>query len=80
MHISKQEFDVDAWKVAGVDLQPGQELVSLEGVAWVTASDSGRDIILGPGESIAFPKRARAIVGGLQGRGVKVRLQRPAVN
>ncbi len=80
MHMNKQEFEVDAWKVEGVDLEPGQELVSLEGVAWVTASDSGRDIILGPGDRVAFPKKARAIVGGLQGRGVKVRLHTPSVN
>ena len=75
-----KDFNVKARTVESVALAPGEELVSIEGVAWVTASDSGRDIILGPGDRIAFPKKARAVVGGLLGRSVKVRRAAPAVH
>ncbi len=74
------EIAVLSHKVECIDLTPNQSLVSLEGLVWVTASNSGQDIILGPGERISFPKRARAVVGGLMGRSVKVRLDRPPVN
>ena len=77
MDMQTNEIVVPSRKVEGVQLAAGQTLVSVAGVVWVTASDSGRDIILGPGDSIAFPKKARAVVGGLRDQGVTVRVDSP---
>lgn len=71
------EYLVDPRRVEAVDVHPGESLTSLEGVVWVTSSRDGRDVILGPGDRIQFDKRARAVVGGLAGRSVKVRLDAP---
>ncbi len=68
------EFDVPGLAVEGLDMAPGETLVSLEGNVWVTASDRAADIILGPGDALTFAKRARAVVGGLSGRGVRVKV------
>jgi hypothetical protein len=71
------EIVVPSWEVEGLDLAPGEQLTSVEGVVWITSSEDGRDIILGPGESVAFNTSARAIVGGFKGRSVKVSVASP---
>lgn len=77
MQTENAEIKVPSRKVEGVELEAGQQLVSVEGVVWVTSSIDGRDILLGPGDSVRFPKKGRAVVGGLRGRGVTVRLNGP---
>jgi len=72
----ESEISVPGYKVEGVDLAPGDSLVTLEGVVWVTKSDSGADIVLGPGDILPAEKRARAVIGGFRGRPVKVRVER----
>ncbi len=74
------EIAVEPLKVAGLDVAKGQNLISIEGYVWVTVSDRGSDIILGPGDSIKFDKRGRAVVGGLRSKGVRVRLDDAHVN
>jgi hypothetical protein len=66
------EVTVEPRTVEALDIAPGQSLVSLEGAVWVTASNSGADIILGPGDGIRFDKKARAVVGGLRNKSVRV--------
>lgn len=80
MQAAEKNIVVPSRKVEGLDMTPDQTLISVESVVWVTATDQGRDIILGPGDSIRFPKRTRAVVGGLLDRGVTVRVDGPAAH
>ena len=73
MQAHDQSITVPSWNVEAVDLAPGEALVAVEGTAWVTASEDGRDIILSPGSEVRFKKKARAIVGGFGGRQITVR-------
>ena len=74
------KIEVPSWEVAAVELTPGEALVSVEGVVWVTSTTDGRDVILSPGDKVAFAKRGRAVVGGLGGRSVKVRVEGPTAH
>lgn len=73
MQAHAEDIYVPAGAVEAVELRPGEVLVSLEGVVWATSSDRASDVLLIPGEAMQFPRRARAVVGGLRGRSVKVR-------
>lgn len=75
MNAMANEVAVAPNLVEGLDVAPGEAIISLEGVVWVTTSSHSGDILLGPGDRIAFAKRGRAVVGGLRGRGVKLRLE-----
>lgn len=78
MQQANSEVAVPSWSAEGLDIDAGEALVSVEGVVWVTNTIDGRDIILSPGEKVDFAKRGRAIVGGLGGKSVKVRVEGPA--
>lgn len=80
MQAQAHEIVVPSREVETIELAPGETLVSVEGLVWVTAHSEGRDIILGPGEEIRFEKKSRAIVGGFGGRGVTVRKDTPAAH
>lgn len=73
MQTQVHKIVVPSHKVEAIELAPGETLVSVEGVVWVTASSEGRDIILGPGDAIRFDKKSRAIVGGFGDNSVTVR-------
>jgi|GEM_PF-3298937 len=77
MYTAMRDIVVPNQTVEGLDIEAGQTLVSVEGLVWVTTSNTGADIILGPGDSIVFPKRGRAVVGGLRQKGVTVRIDPP---
>lgn len=80
MQHEKSEVAVPSWSAEGLDVDAGETLVSVEGVVWVTSTADGRDVILSPGDKVAFAKRGRAVVGGLGGKSVKVRVEGPTAH
>ena len=77
MQQAKSEVAVPSWSAEGLDIDAGGALVSVEGVVWVTSTIDGRDVILSPGDKVDFAKQGRAVVGGLGGKSVKVRVEGP---
>ena len=74
MHTQPDTVAVAPRTVQAFDMAPGETLVALEGVVWVTASNRGGDMILAPGDEVRFAEKARAVVGGFKDHGVTVRL------
>lgn len=80
MRSQETEISVPSWSAEGVEFDAGESVVALEGVVWVTTTLDARDVILGPGEAMTFAKSGRAVVGGLAGKTVKVRVERPTAH
>jgi len=75
MSLHAHEITLAAREVEGVDINPNQDLVVVEGPLWVTRAEDNRDIILGAGERLNFTKHTRAIVGGLREMAVRLRIE-----
>ena len=75
MSLHTHEITLAAREVEGVEINPNQDLVVVEGPLWVTRVEDNRDIILGAGERLNFTQHTRAIVGGLREMAVRLRIE-----
>ena len=74
MPAEPEQIEVPGHDARTVTVASGDTLSALEFPAWLTLGKQGRDVVLLPGDHIRLEADERVVVGGLRGRGAKVRL------
>ena len=66
MIIERPVIALEPGQVVTLDDARGVRIRATEGIVWVTYEDSGKDLIVGPGETLVVARDGRTVVQALQ--------------